>query len=214
MDGNRRWARAHNLRTLEGHRRGFEKVKECLRWAKSAGITSVILFAMSTENWNRPYEELSYLMDLLKVVFTKEAEALKKEGVRIRIIGQRERFGKELEVLMRESEAATASNTKLTLGLCLSYGGRAEMLDAVKRLSAGATECTEAAFEKYLWTAGIPDPDLIIRTSGEMRLSGFLPWQSIYSELFFTKTLWPDFNEAEFASILKEYTLRERRVGR
>ena len=178
MDGNRRWAKAHNLPTFEGHRRGFEKVKEIAEWAKSEGISCLILFAFSTENWNRTKDEVSYLMNLFETILTKEIETLQERGIRVRCIGEQERFSPELRVLMRQAEERTAGNQALTLALCLSYGG------------------------------------LIIRPGGQFRLSGFLPWQSIYSELFFTKTLWPDFSEEEFKTILNEFAQRDRRVGR
>lgn len=215
MDGNRRWARAKGLATFEGHRLGLEKIKECVGWAKKQGIANIILFVLSTENWNRTEAELSYLTGLFKLVLTQEVLAMQKAGIRVRCIGERERFSPELQKLMREAEEKTSENRKLTLGMCLSYGGRAEIIDAVNRaIAAGEKAVTEETFTKHLWTAGMPDPDLIIRTSGETRLSGFLPWQSVYSELFFTKTYWPDFTEAEFTRIISEFSSRERRMGK
>ena len=215
MDGNRRWARAKGLPTFEGHRQGLEKIKECVEWAKKQGIANIILFALSTENWNRSEAELSYLMGLFKLVLTKEVLVMRKAGIRVRCIGERERFSAELQILMREAEEKTAENNILTLGLCLSYGGRAEIVDAANRaIAAGEKSVTEETFTRHLWTEGIPDPDLIIRTSGEMRLSGFLPWQSVYSELFFTKTYWPDFTEVEFKRIISDFSTRERRIGK
>ncbi len=215
LDGNHRFARAHNLPLLEGHRRGFEKVKEVAEWTKDEGISHLMLFVFSTENWNRSKEEVSYLMDLFRHVLADEIEHMQEKGVRVLCIGARERFSPELQALMRQAEERTAGNKELTLALCLSYGGRAEIVGAVNRaIAAGKKEVDEETFARYLWTVGIPDPDLIIRTSGEMRLSGFLPWQGVYSELFFTKTLWPDFTEAEFKSILEEFSRRDRRLGR
>ncbi|MEK7087709.1 MAG: polyprenyl diphosphate synthase [Patescibacteria group bacterium] len=215
LGGNRRFARAHNLPLLEGHRRGFEKVKEVAEWTKDEGISHLMLFVFSTENWNRSKEEVSYLMDLFRHVLADEIEHMQEKGVRVLCIGARERFSPELQALMRQAEERTAGNKELTLALCLSYGGRAEIVGAVNRaIAAGKKEVDEETFARYLWTVGIPDPDLIIRTSGEMRLSGFLPWQGVYSELFFTKTLWPDFTEAEFKSILEEFSRRDRRLGR
>ncbi len=215
MDGNRRFARSKGLPTFEGHRQGLERMKEFLVWAKKQAIANVIFFLLSTENWNRPQEELAYLMGLFKLVLTQEIEAMAKAGIRVRCIGERERFSAELQELMRKAEEKTALNKKLTLWLCLSYGGRAEIVDAVNRaMAAGQRTVTEETFSKNLWTAGMPDPDLIIRTSGEMRLSGFLPWQSVYSELFFTKTYWPDFTEAEFETILEEFLKRKRNFGK
>ncbi len=215
MDGNRRFAKREGLPTFEGHRRGYEKLKELMRWAKKAGIGYVIVFAFSTENWNRSPEEVSYLLDLFKFVFTSELGALKKEGIRVRCAGDRARFLPELQTLMARAEKETETLPGPTLVLALSYGGRSEILHAVDELLvSGVKKVSEKDFEARLWTKGIPDPDLIIRTSGEMRLSGFLPWQSVYSELFFTRTLWPDFSEAEFNSILEEFAGRERRIGK
>ncbi len=215
MDGNRRWARSRGLPTFEGHRRGYEKLKEVTSWAKTAGVGHVIIFAFSTENWNRTRKELSYLMGLFKLVLTQEVEKMFKAGIRVRCAGQPERFSPALRKLMREAEEKTADNKELTLTVCLSYGGRAEIVEAANRaIASGEKALTEETFARHLWTAGIPDPDLIIRTSGEMRLSGFLPWQSVYSELFFTKTLWPDFSEEEFKYILEDFSKRNRRIGK
>lgn len=215
MDGNRRFAKREGLPIFEGHRRGYEKLKELMQWAKKAGIGHVIVFAFSTENWNRSQEEVSYLLDLFKFVFTSELGALKKEGIRVRCTGDRARFLPELQTLMARAETETETLPGPMLVLALSYGGRSEILHAVNELLvSGVKKASEKDFEVRLWTKGVPDPDLIIRTSGEMRLSGFFPWQSVYSELFFTRTLWPDFSEAEFNSILEEFAGRERRVGK
>lgn len=215
LDGNRRFARANDLPLLEGHRRGFEKVKEVVGWAKDEGISHLILFVFSTENWQRSKKEVSYLMSLLARVLVMEVEHLKKKGVRVLCLGERKRFSPKLQKLMKEAEERTAENKRLTLALCLSYGGHAEILHAVNRaLASGEKQMTEEQFANHLYTAGLPDPDMIVRTSGEMRLSGFLPWQGIYSELFFTKTLWPDFSRDEFRAMLTEYAARDRRHGR
>lgn len=215
LDGNRRWAKAHRLPTLEGHRRGYEKVEDIMRWAKEAGVSFVIVYAFSTENWSRSAEEISYLMGLFGEALTKQVQKLTREGVRVRCIGERARFSPELQELMRKAEEETAELPGPTLVLALSYGGRAEILQAVRRaVKEGAGDITEKEFSAHLWSAGVPDPDLIIRTGGEKRLSGFLTWQSVYSELFFTDTFWPDFSEEEFQNILKEFSARERRMGR
>lgn len=215
LDGNRRWARSRGLPIFEGHRQGLEKVKEFVQWAKEEGIACLILFVFSTENWKRSEDELSYLMDLFKIMLTKEIEAMREKGVRVLCIGERGRFSPELQALMRQAEERTTKNTALTLALCLSYGGRAEILRAVNcALASGEQKVTEETFGNYLYTAGLPDPDIIIRTSGEMRLSGFLPWQGVYSELFFTETYWPDFSRKEFKAILSEFSKRDRRMGR
>ncbi|MES2087986.1 MAG: polyprenyl diphosphate synthase [Patescibacteria group bacterium] len=215
MDGNRRWAKARGLPTLEGHRRGYEKLKDVLRWAKSLGVEHVIVFAFSTENWNRSETEVSYLLDLFKMVLTSELETLKKQGIRVRCVGALSRFSSDLQLLMAKAEKETLSLAGPTLVLALSYGGRAEIVQATQRLiDSGAKSVSEETFGKNLWTSGIADPDIIIRTGGEMRLSGFLPWQSVYSELFFTETFWPDFSEAEFKKVIEEFSERERRMGR
>lgn len=215
MDGNRRFAREKNLPLLEGHRLGKEKLKEVFSWCKDSGIKNLIVFTFSTENWNRPKKEVDYLMNLLKALLLKEAEEIKKKGGQIRFVGQRERFDVSIQDAIKKAEEKT-KNGEITLWLALSYGGRAEILEAIKKLiKKGITEgdVTEEVFSKELWTEGMPDPDLIIRTSGEKRLSGFLPWQGVYSELFFTDSYWPAFSREEFDAILKEYDERERRFG-
>lgn len=214
MDGNRRWARAHNLSSLEGHQTGKKKLDEVVRWAKEVGVRNIIFYAFSTENWNRSQEEVSHLMQLFEDALVDQFDEIKKEKVQIRFIGQRERFSKKLQELMQQVEEETAGGTEGTVSLALSYGGRAEILSAVNTAVSAGNEVTEEAFGNLLWTAGSPDPDLIIRTGGEKRLSGFLPWQSVYSELFFTNTLWPDFSREAFDSILKEFASRPRRMGR
>lgn len=214
MDGNRRWARKNSLPTLEGHRLGYEKIKELLSWAKEAGVQNVLVYAFSTENWNRTKDEVSYLMDLFRLMLKNEIRNLKKEGVRVRCIGEKERFSPDLQELMAKAEKETAGAKGSTLGICLSYGGRAEILSAANKAIAAGRPIDEASFSKLLWTSGLPDPDIIIRTGGEYRLSGFLTWQSVYSELFFTKTYWPAFTKKEFMDILDEFAGRERRIGR
>lgn len=215
LDGNRRWAKANGLSTLEGHRRGYEKIKDIMSWAKEAAVPFVVVYAFSTENWNRSLKEVSYLMGLFKEALTHKLQELKKEGLRVRCIGERSRFSSELQELMRTAEEETAPLPGPTLVLALSYGGRAEILQAARRVATeGKTGVTEEEFSSYLWSAGIPNPDLIIRTGGEKRLSGFLTWQSVYSELFFIDTYLPDFSKGEFQDILTEFGRRERRMGR
>ncbi|KKU68191.1 MAG: Isoprenyl transferase [Parcubacteria group bacterium GW2011_GWA2_47_16] len=214
MDGNRRWAKAKNLPTFEGHRRGYEKLKEVARWVKKAGIKYLVVYALSTENWNRAKDEVSYLLDLIRLVLTEEFESIKKDGGRIICIGERERFSTDIQELMDKAERETSAVQGVTLVLALSYGGRAEIVQAVNRAVLKGVPVDEKSFDNLLWTKNIPNPDLIIRTGGEMRLSGFLPWQSVYSELFFTKTFWPDFSEGEFKSILEEFSNRKRNFGK
>ena len=214
LDGNRRWAEERGLPKLEGHRAGREKVKEAIRFVRASGVAHLVVYAFSTENWNRAEEEVGYLMDIFDNALQKELGELGKEGVRVCFVGQRERFTPELQKAMIATEEQTKKNETFTLWVCLSYGGRAEIVAAARALVAIGKEITEENISNHLWTAGMPDPDIIIRTSGEQRLSGFLTWQSVYSELFFTDTKWPAFSEEEFKTILAEYADRERRHGK
>ncbi|MDD2657152.1 MAG: polyprenyl diphosphate synthase [Candidatus Pacebacteria bacterium] len=213
MDGNRRWAKAKGMPSLEGHRAGSKVLKEIVTAARQAKVEHLVLYAFSTENWNRKPEEVSYLMDLFSETIKKEIRELGEKGVRTRFAGQRERFSPTLQQTMIEAEQETAHNDALSLWICLSYGGRAEIV-AAAREAAKDSEITEESLAQHLWTAGMPDPDLIIRTGGEKRLSNFLLWQSAYSELFFIDTFWPDFSKEEFDAILAEYAQRERRRGK
>ncbi len=215
MDGNRRWARSHGLETLLGHQKGYEALKRIIDAVYEADIPHMVCYAFSTENWNRKPDEVAYLMDLFKRAVGELAHTHKAEGkrVNIRFIGERERFDPGLQADMLRVENEAYSDPVLTVWLALSYGGRAEIVDAVNRVLENGEWVTEESFRTFLWTDGMPDPDLIIRTSGEERLSNFLLWQSAYSELFFTKTYWPDFGETEFQSILDEYGKRQRRNG-
>lgn len=215
LDGNRRWAKEQGLPTLEGHRKGIGKVKEILEWAHEEGILHVVVYAFSTENWNRSSEEVSYLMDLFEEFCDSWSLEVKKLGGRIRFIGERERFRNSLQEKMARAEERTEDGAKGTLWIALSYGGRAEIIAGVRKLLASAkTEITEESFRSCLWASEMPDPDLIIRTGGEQRLSNFLTWESVYSELHFTHTKLPAFTKEEFLSILTEYSNRERRHGR
>lgn len=220
LDGNRRWARARELPALEGHRAGYNKTKEFVLWARDAGVRAVIAYVFSTENWNRASTEVSYLMNLLREALAeRETRAYKKENIQIRVVGDRAMLADDMKDQIARAEEHTKDQGGLTLAFALSYGGRREIADAASRLVESMRNnvfrgvVDEKTLAKYLWTADIPDPDLIIRTGGEQRLSNFLLWQAAYSELFFTKTLWPDFSKEEFESILAEYAKRERRFG-
>jgi undecaprenyl diphosphate synthase len=214
MDGNRRWAKKRDLHTLEGHKAGYEKLKESVSWAKEAGIKNLIFYAFSTENWNRTGEEVGYLMELLKTALRQEFDSLKKENVRILFAGTRDRFAPDIRALMEKMEAETKENQEGTIVFALSYGGRAEIVDAVNEIIAsGVSAVDETTFSEHLWTRAVPDPEAIIRTGGEKRLSNFLPWQSVYSELIFTDTLWPDLSKEEFLALLEEFSSRSRRRG-
>jgi len=212
MDGNRRFAKERGMAAIDGHRAGYEKLKELVKWAKEADIHNVIVYGFSTENWNRSEQEVSYLMDLVREVLSHEAGQMKKEGGRLKMVGQKNRFPVDIQELMARAEEETKDG-EYTLYLALSYGGRAEIVDTTNRLIEKGQLVTEEEFEKALWTTGMPDPDLIIRTSGEKRLSGFLPWQGVYSELFFVDSYWPAFSKGEFDAVLAEFKTRERRRG-
>lgn len=215
MDGNRRWAKARGLPSLEGHAAGLTKAKEIVRHAFSQGVSTVVLYAFSTENWNRGPEEVGYLMTLFSNAIAREFDELAREGIRIRFIGDLSRLPGTIRASAEKLERESATASGKTLGIALSYGGRAEILSAVNRLLAeGKSEIGEEDLRAVLWSADIPDPDLIIRTGGEKRLSNFLTWQSVYSELFFTDSLWPDFTKEEFDAMLAAFAQRERRRGK
>ncbi|MGB4076839.1 MAG: polyprenyl diphosphate synthase [Minisyncoccia bacterium] len=216
LDGNRRYAKERGLPSFEGHRRGFERTKELLEWAQDAGIHDVILYAFSTENWNRSPEEVAYLMDLYEEFANTWAATVKERKGRIRFIGELSRFRDSLQKKMRLLEEETKENTAYCVWVCLSYGGRAEILAAVNRLLENGAQgpIDENEFRAHMWSAEMPDPDLIMRTSGEHRLSNFLTWQSVYSELFFPKPHLPALTKADFDAVLEEYAARERRHGK
>ena len=215
MDGNRRWAKERGLPTLEGHARGYGNLKDIIRMVNRVSIPHMVVYAFSTENWKRAEEEVGYLMKLLHHALKELPEIIAKEGKRIniRVIGERHVLSKELQEVISDVESKNYIDPELTVWVALSYGGRVEIVDAVNRAVAQGESVTEDSFEKLLWTHGMPDPDIIIRTSGEKRISNFLLWQSAYSEFFFIDTYWPDFGENEFQSILDEYANRERRKG-
>ncbi|MCX6788014.1 MAG: polyprenyl diphosphate synthase [Candidatus Kaiserbacteria bacterium] len=217
MDGNRRWAKERGLPVFEGHRAGGRALKSVVTWAKDAGIEHIIFYTFSTENWHRSEKEVSYLLDLIQEFIKKELEHFNAEGGVMHFVGDMARFPESLQKLCKESEEKTARNGGTHVYFALNYGGRQEILSAVRAIVAENPQpeaITDAYFAEHLQTGSMPDPDLVIRTSGEMRLSGFLPWQSVYSELFFTKTLWPDFSKEEFDAILVEFSTRERRRGK
>lgn len=220
MDGNGRWAAARGLPRMEGHRRGVDSVRRAVRAAMELGVSYLTIYSFSTENWSRPPQEVSFLMGLLKRFIRNDLADLHANGVRVRIIGSREGLDPEITALLTEAEALTRGNERLTLVVAFNYGGRQEIADAARRLAmraiAGeldpASICPEM-IRGELDTAGIPDPDLIIRTSGEQRLSNFLLWQSAYAEFVFLPLHWPDFDRAAFESALAIYYSRERRFG-
>lgn len=215
LDGNRRWARERSLPTLEGHRRGFTNVKKIAIHAYQRDIKILTLYAFSTENWNRSKSEVNYLMKLFKLFVTEEAEAIAKEGIKINIFGRISDFDKEMQVHIKEIQEKTKHNTKGILNICLSYGGRDEIVRAVNKIlkNKKVRKVSEKDISQHLDSAGMVDPDLIIRTSGEHRLSGFLTWQAIYSEFYFPKKHWPAFTKKDFDKALDVYSQRKRRFG-
>lgn len=211
MDGNRRWARENNLPTFEGHRKGAETLKSLVRWAKNTQVTHIIAYAFSTENWKRSEEEVGALIKLLEEYLKDDLREL-SEYAQVRFIGEREKFSVSVQKAMEEVEQQSQKNGPI-LAIALSYGGRSEIVRAVEQLHSAGMTITEDSLGGALMTADIPDPDLIIRTGGEQRLSNFLPWQSVYSELVFTNTLWPDFSEEEFIQHLSSFRDRKRNFG-
>lgn len=215
MDGNRRWALAHNKPTYEGHNKGYKKLQDVVKWAREAGIDHVVAYAFSTENWKRSEEEVGYLMKLFRFILDNETKKMIDEKVRVCFVGDRARFDNDIQEAMLKMESATAKDFNITLHIAMSYGGRAEIVSTTNALIAdGATNVTEEEFSKKLWSYPMPDPDILIRTGGEQRLSGFLPWQAVYSELFFAESWWPEFQHEEFVGIIEEFASRERRMGK
>jgi undecaprenyl diphosphate synthase len=221
MDGNGRWAKKHRLTRIQGHEKGSNAVRTVVRTCREIGIAHLTLYAFSTENWQRPKKEIDALMLLLKRFLKSEQKEMRENNIRLNAIGQIERLPQDVQRQLQKVMKATENNTALNLHLALSYGGRLEILRMVQLLlkkclaeQTSPDEIDEQLITENLYTHGIPDPDLLIRTSGEMRISNFLLWQIAYSELFITKTLWPDFGKEEFLQILKDYQSRERRFGR
>lgn len=216
MDGNRRWAKERGLPSLEGHRAGYERLKESAEWIFDRGIKTLTVFAFSTENWKRTQEEVGYLMDLFEFALTHELHRFMERGIRLRVIGRREGFRPSIIRAIDTAERQTAQNLRGTICLCVNYGGRSEIVDACKKIvEAGvkADEITEERLTEAMYWPDMPTPDVLIRTSGEERTSGFLTWESVYSELFWVKKHWPDFDEAELDRVIEEYAARQRRYG-
>jgi undecaprenyl diphosphate synthase len=209
MDGNARWAQARGLPVLAGHRQGAKVLKQTVKDAVKLGITELTVYAFSTENWSRPRDEVEGLMEMFAELIDSETPELNEEGVRMRFIGRRDEVSDRLQERMNWAEAETAGNSRMILFVAFNYGGRAEILDAAARFEGG----TEEDFKQFLYAPEMRDPDLLIRTSGEIRTSNFLLWQCAYSELVFTETLWPDFSEDDLRAALEEYEARGRRFG-
>jgi undecaprenyl diphosphate synthase len=220
MDGNGRWAKARSLPRAEGHRRGLEAARRIVRGAPDLGIAYLTLFGFSSENWQRPPTEVRDLMGLLRLYLRNETAELARNGVRLRVIGDRGRLAPDILKLIDAAETRTRDNARLNLTIALSYGGRSEIAGAVRRIAEEAAAgrlapetIDETLFESFLLTRDIPDPDLLIRTSGELRLSNFLLWQLAYTELVFTDRLWPDFDLTDLKEAIDEFRRRERRYG-
>ncbi|HZT20168.1 MAG TPA: isoprenyl transferase [Dongiaceae bacterium] len=220
MDGNGRWAKCRGLPRIAGHKRGAEAVRRTVTGAAEIGIRYLTLYGFSSENWKRPASEVDDLMALLKLYLVNEIEELHRQGVRLRVIGQRSRLQPDIVDLIAGAEQRTEANRRLNLTVALSYGGRAEIAEAARRLAEEARhgrldprEIDERRFERFLYTCDIPDPDLLIRTSGEKRISNFLLWQCAYAELVFLDRLWPDFTRDDLEGAITEYHGRDRRYG-
>ena len=217
MDGNGRWARSRMLPRIAGHRRGLEAVRATLQNCADRGIEFLTLFAFSSENWRRPAEEVALLMQLFQAALSSEVERMHRNGVRLKVVGDIRRFDPKIRALVEQGERLTADNRRLTLTIAANYGGRWDILQALSRLTASGALPAQISEEKlapHLAMSYAPEPDLFIRTGGEQRISNFLLWQLAYSELYFTETLWPDFDAAALDQAIASYRNRERRFGR
>ncbi|RZL89352.1 MAG: di-trans,poly-cis-decaprenylcistransferase [Variovorax sp.] len=213
MDGNGRWATRRFLPRVAGHKQGVESLRRCVKACVDRGVAVLTVFAFSSENWNRPVEEVSGLMDLMVGALSREVPKLSKDGVRLHFVGERGGLSEKIAAGLVQAEAATAHNTRLVLNVCFNYGGRWDIARAAAQLAARGEPLTEASLDAAMALAHVPDPDLFIRTGGEQRLSNFLLWQSAYAELFFSDRLWPEFDEAALDEAIAAFQRRERRFG-
>ncbi len=214
MDGNGRWATRRFLPRLAGHRQGVESLRRCARACVDRGVAVLTVFAFSSENWNRPVDEVSGLLDLTGRALAREVPHLLKDGVRLHFVGNKQALSDKVRQSLSDAEAATAHNTRLVMNVCFNYGGRWDIAQAAATLAARGEPITEASLHTTMGLAHVPDPDLVIRTGGEMRISNFLLWQAAYSELYFSDRLWPDFDEAALDEAIAAFNQRERRFGR
>ena len=214
IDGNRRWAKEQGLPTLLGHQKGFENLVQAVRWVRDAKIQHLAVYAFSTENWNREQAEVEHLMDLIDKATHTAFEDLKKEGMQLHFVGDFSRLSQKTQERIATLEKESAQHDGFHLWICLSYSGRLEIERAVQSLIDSGEGVTQETLRAHMWSAGMPDPDLIIRTGGDQRLSNFLLWQAAYAELFFTPTYWPAFTKEELHTILADYAQRERRYGK
>ena len=213
MDGNGRWAKRRLMPRIAGHRQGVESLRRCIRACVERGVAVLTVFAFSSENWNRPEDEVSGLMELLGKALTREVPELQKGGVRLHFVGDRQGLSEGMRQGLAQAEAQTADNRRMVLNVCFNYGGRWDIAQAAARMAARGEPITEVALDRAMALAHVPDPDLLIRTGGEQRISNFLLWQCAYSELYFSDRLWPDFDEAALDEALAAYAARERRFG-
>ena len=213
MDGNGRWAKRRLLPRIAGHRQGVESLRRCIRACAERGVRVLTVFEFSSENWSRPADEVSGLMDLMAKALGREVPELQKGGVRLRFVGERRGLSERMQQGLLQAEAATAAGAALQLNVCFNYGGRWDVAQAAAALAARGESITEASLDRAMALAHAPDPDLLIRTGGEQRLSNFLLWQAAYSELYFSERLWPDFDEAALDEAIAAYAARERRFG-
>ncbi len=217
MDGNGRWAQKRGLARNEGHRAGTENIRRVLEGAAEFGVKVLTIYAFSTENWGRPEDEVHGLLGILEDTIRREVPELHKNGVQLRHLGRLEGISEEMQQSVRAALELTKHNDRIVLNVAFNYGGRAEILDAIRKMIADHVppdQVNETLFARYLYSAGLPDPDLIVRTAGEMRLSNFLIWQAAYAEYYSTPTLWPDFNKQELYNALLAFSQRQRRFGK
>jgi len=216
MDGNRRWAKSKGLFSQQGHKKGYDKLSEVGDWCLDRGIKTLTVYAFSTENWKRDKKEIDFLMNLLKKALKEDIDKFNKKGVKIKFLGSKDRLEKDIIESIKSIEDKTAGNRKITLNLCFNYGGRLELVEAVREIvkkGLRPEEITEKIITQHTWMGDTGDPELIIRTSGEKRLSGFLTWQSVYSEFYFTDMHWPDFSEQELDKAIEDFENRNRKFG-
>jgi undecaprenyl diphosphate synthase len=214
MDGNGRWATRRFLPRVAGHKKGMDALRACVKHCGERGVKVLTVFAFSSENWNRPADEVSALMELLAMALAREVPQLAEEGVRLHFIGDRSALSEKVRQGLDQAEAATSTNARMALNVCFNYGGRWDIAQAAARLAARGEPITEASMAEAMALAHVPDPDLVIRTGGEQRISNFLLWQAAYSELYFSDKLWPDFDAAALDAAFADYASRERRFGK
>lgn len=213
MDGNGRWASKRHLPRIAGHKKGVDALSRCVKACLARGIGVLTVFAFSSENWNRPAEEVSGLMDLLVLALAKQVPSLNANGVQLHFVGDRQRFSEKVRSGLAQAELSTADNQRLVFNVCFNYGGRWDIAQAAQKLASRGEAITEQSLDRAMALAHVPDPDLLIRTGGELRLSNFLLWQAAYSELYFSDKLWPEFDEAALDEAIGAFCARERRFG-